>query len=184
MCKTKDLLRIIVFFFCIFVTMEMSLADEKRTSWNIHKTAHFKVFFKSIDDLRVFNSKVICRKNVVKGNTISDVVKNKLDLIFEEVEKILGMHNPRFGKTSFKIFSDKKSLDRECLRKRPKQEPMIAWYEPGEDSVYCQVGDVSVGMVAHEIAHSIVDKYLMVPPPRETAEILARYVDREITKGI
>jgi hypothetical protein len=32
-------------------------------------------------------------------------------------------------------------------------------------------------MLAHEMAHSIIDHYLRVRPPHATAEILARYVD-------
>ena len=40
--------------------------------------------------------------------------------------------------------------------------------------------DVHEGMLAHEIAHSIIDHYLLVRPPRATAEILSRYVDAHL----
>jgi len=37
-------------------------------------------------------------------------------------------------------------------------------------------------MLAHEIAHAIIDNYLSVRPPRATAEILARYVGKHLNK--
>ncbi|MEH0019750.1 MAG: hypothetical protein V6Z89_08855 [Desulfobacter sp.] len=37
-------------------------------------------------------------------------------------------------------------------------------------------------MLAHEIAHAVVDHYLDVRPPRATAEILARYVDAHLNE--
>jgi hypothetical protein len=36
------------------------------------------------------------------------------------------------------------------------------------------------GILAHEIAHSIIDNYLLILPPKATAEILARYVDEHL----
>jgi len=39
-------------------------------------------------------------------------------------------------------------------------------------------------MLAHEIAHAIVDNYLSVRPPRATAEILARYVGKHLNKRV
>jgi hypothetical protein len=44
------------------------------------------------------------------------------------------------------------------------------------------VNDLHEGMLAHELAHAIVDHYLLVRPPRPTAEIIARYVDSHLKK--
>ena len=57
-----------------------------------------------------------------------------------------------------------------------------AWYEYRFNTVYINVGDVHEGMLAHEMAHSIIDHYLLVRPPAATAEILARYVDSHLSK--
>ena len=43
--------------------------------------------------------------------------------------------------------------------------------------------DVHAGMLAHELAHAIIDHYLTVRPPAQTAEILARYVDSHLDRG-
>ena len=36
------------------------------------------------------------------------------------------------------------------------------------------------GMLAHEMAHAIIDDFLQVRPPMASAEILARYVDAHL----
>ncbi|MFC1867599.1 hypothetical protein ACFL0H_05635 [Thermodesulfobacteriota bacterium] len=48
--------------------------------------------------------------------------------------------------------------------------------------MYITIEDLHEGMLAHEIAHSIIDHYLTVRPPSESAEILARYVDSHLHK--
>ena len=37
-----------------------------------------------------------------------------------------------------------------------------------------------VGILAHEMAHAVIDHYFGVKPPKATAEILAQYVDAHI----
>jgi hypothetical protein len=38
-------------------------------------------------------------------------------------------------------------------------------------------------MLAHEMAHCVIDHYLLIRPPMATAEILARYVDSHLKNG-
>jgi hypothetical protein len=40
--------------------------------------------------------------------------------------------------------------------------------------------DLHEGMLAHEMAHCIIDYFLLVRPPVASAEILARYVDEHL----
>jgi hypothetical protein len=55
-----------------------------------------------------------------------------------------------------------------------------AWYVYEYNTIYINVRDVNEGMLAHELAHSIIDHYLSVRPPRASAEILATYVDKSL----
>ncbi|MCP3933600.1 MAG: hypothetical protein GY705_31420 [Bacteroidetes bacterium] len=50
--------------------------------------------------------------------------------------------------------------------------------------MFIQLDDVHSGMIAHELAHAIIDHYLIIPPPKETAEILARYVDTHMVHSM
>jgi hypothetical protein len=44
------------------------------------------------------------------------------------------------------------------------------------------VADLHEGMLAHEMAHAIIDHFFAVRPPSSTAEILARYVGKHLDK--
>ena len=43
-----------------------------------------------------------------------------------------------------------------------------------------RVQDINEGILAHEMAHAIIDHFFDIRPPRATAEILARYVDKHL----
>ena len=58
------------------------------------------------------------------------------------------------------------------------------WYVYAYNTVYLNVQDVHEGMLAHELGHAIIDHYLEVRPPRATAEILARYVDKNLYEEV
>ncbi|MBU1196823.1 MAG: hypothetical protein KKE62_15255 [Proteobacteria bacterium] len=58
-----------------------------------------------------------------------------------------------------------------------------AWYRFNNNTIYLNVQDLHVGILAHELAHAIIDHFLTVRPPGQTAEILARYVDTHIERG-
>ena len=60
------------------------------------------------------------------------------------------------------------------------QTPPKAWYIYELNTIYVNVDDLHEGILAHEMAHSIIDNYLFVRPPEPTAEILARYVDSHL----
>ena len=56
----------------------------------------------------------------------------------------------------------------------------MAWYLYQYHSIYINLEDLHEGILAHEMAHSIIDHYLIIRPPGATAEILARYVDSHL----
>ena len=55
-----------------------------------------------------------------------------------------------------------------------------AWYVYATNTIYLNVDDVHEGILAHELAHSIIRRSLLVRPPKATTEILARYVDENL----
>ncbi len=77
------------------------------------------------------------------------------------------------------------TLDRETLlkiwnhgRKVPDQKPPKAFYKYGK--VHIHIDDLRRGVLAHEMAHHIINTYFLVRPPTKTTEILAQYVERMI----
>jgi len=106
-------------------------------------------------------------------------VKKKVDALFERAQEILGMRG-KVKKVIINIHTNQKQLHDAYYRIARRQCRIRAWYIFRTNTIYINVNDVHEGMLAHEMAHSIIDHYLMVPPPRTTAEILARYVDAHL----
>ena len=52
-----------------------------------------------------------------------------------------------------------------------------AWDIHALKTIYVNANDLNEDMLAHEMAHAIVDHYLLFRPPFATGEILAQYAD-------
>jgi hypothetical protein len=83
-------------------------------------------------------------------------------------------------KVTVNVYHNKKQLHAAYWRIYKKPCKLRAWYIYEYNTIYINVGDLHEGMLAHEMAHSIIDHYLTVRPPGATAEILARYVDSHL----
>jgi hypothetical protein len=111
-----------------------------------------------------------------RPNDIENEIKQKVDAVYEKVQEILDMRKLMTRVTIY-VTHDKKEL--RSLYQKIYKTPchFRAWYVYESNTVYVNADDVHEGILAHEIAHSIIDNYLLICPPKATAEILARYVD-------
>jgi hypothetical protein len=111
-------------------------------------------------------------------------IKEKVDAVFERVQEILDMHrnmekvviiiypnNKRFYEARTQIIGENLIGKKRRIR---------SWYIFKQNTIYINADDVHEGILAHELAHAIIDHYLSIRPPRATAEILARYVDKHL----
>lgn len=117
------------------------------------------------------------------GNQAENAAENvtrKVDAIFERVQEILEMHKRSPHKVIVNLYADKSQLQGAYYQIYKKKTSKRAWYIFEYNTVYLNVGDLHAGMLAHELAHAIIDNFLSTRPPRATAEILARYVDKHL----
>ncbi len=110
---------------------------------------------------------------------VIDKITKKVDVLFERVQEILDMRK-KMKKVTINIYDNKKQLHDAYSSIYRKSCRIRAWYRYTNNTVYINVDDLHEGMLAHELAHAIIDHYLLVRPPTATAEILARYVDRHL----
>ena len=103
----------------------------------------------------------------------------KTDAVFERVQAILDMRK-RIPKVRVRLYPDKAALKKAYAVISGDKRVMRAWYLFRTNTVYLNVRDLHEGMLAHELAHGIIDNFLRVRPPTNTAEILARYVDAHL----
>ena len=159
-------------------------------AWEGLETKHTTVYYQSFDDLKKFNHKIKYEQeewgveqlfSTHGPNNLMERIAIKVDALFERAQGILDMRK-KMNKVSINIYHDKEQLNDaySSIYKRPSR--FRAWYRYTNNTVYINVNDLHEGMLAHELAHSIIDHYLVFRPPAATAEILARYVDSHLKK--
>ena len=155
------------------------------SGWHQLETRHTIIHYQSIGDLKQFNRKISYHtgkwgvlSTIFGSNSdvLQDKVRKKVDGIFEKVQHLLGMRK-RMDKVRIHVCRNKKQLHDNYYRIYEKPGRFRAWYAYELNAVYVNHQDLDEGMLSHELTHAIVDQYLLVRPPRASAEILARYVD-------
>jgi len=154
-------------------------------------TEYTTLVFNSTADMITFNTAI----NYPSGNSLSfffnspelsTVQKNlihKTDLLFQKVQMILDMRK-KIRKVRVRLFSNEEQLQQAYVKIYNKKKNVRGWYVYNFNTVFLNVSDVHEGMLAHELAHAIIDNFLAARPPRATAEILARYVDKHLFEEV
>jgi hypothetical protein len=155
-------------------------------NWQSLETKYTIIYYQSSEDLKKFNRKVdyspgewgIIRlfSRTRSGKEMRDKLKKKVDALYERVREILDMRK-KMRKVIINIYHNKRQLHAAYYKIYKKPCKLRAWYIYQYNAIYINANDLHEGMLAHELAHSIIDHYLRVRPPHATAEILARYVD-------
>jgi hypothetical protein len=143
--------------------------------------------FNSTEDITAFNDAIAFEAHnsltsIFNSPTLIDIktdLARKIDLLFEKVRLILDMRKP-MKKVTIRVHSNDEQLKDSFQKTFKQQDSPRGWYLFENNTIYLNVQDVHEGMLAHELGHAIIDHYFAVKPPRATAEILAKYVDRHL----
>ncbi|HBF43764.1 MAG TPA: hypothetical protein DDW42_09105 [Desulfobacteraceae bacterium] len=158
-----------------------------RSLWQRIETRHVIIQYVTLKDLEKFDDNIDYSpdgslKSLFSSfgskDLTSSIVK-KVDALFERVQEILDMHG-RLKKVTINLYPNKKQFHKAYYYLTGTRCPLRAWYIFESNTIYINVDDVFEGMLAHEMAHAVVDHYLSVRPPTATAEILARYVNKHL----
>lgn len=154
--------------------------------WVQIDTKYSIIHYQTTRDLKTFNEHVefgpelawSLRRMVFgpQDDELIEIISQKVDAIYLRVQRILDMRK-RMEKVNIKIYPDKTQLQANCADVYNKPCEFRAWFSLKTNTVHITAEDLNEGMLAHEIAHSIIDHFLLVAPPPATSEILARYVD-------
>ena len=180
---------VVVFFITVWCLWAAVPAHAE--TWRFLHTKYLKLRFKSDRDLIEFNRKIefggesggffSFRSQNKQGKDLNDEIIRKVDRLVEKVQIILDMRKP-FRKVNVNLYPDAGALHQAYFKLYRARKQPRAWYTFERNTIYMNVQDVFAGMLAHEVAHAVVDHYLTVRPPRATAEILARYVDQHLNE--
>lgn len=175
-------------FFILWTVGTVFAESSKNIPWGILDTKYTTIYYHFKNDLKKFNNNIdyspssmglkwfFAKKN---QNDIENEIKFKVDAVYEKVQEILDMRKP-LKKVIIYISNNKKELHSfyQKIFKAPCH--LRAWYVYELNTIYLNRDDIHEGILAHEIAHAIIDNYLLIRPPKTSAEILAQYVDSHL----
>ena len=183
---------IFIFFFLCGISLAETPGD---VQWEKLITRHTVIQYQSIEDLKNFNKKIsylpnrwgldfLSSQSEIKG--LKNRITKKVDALHKRVQDILGMRK-LMSRETILLYPNKEKLHAAFSRISKKHRLAYgkssfprAWYIHARNSIYINVEDLHEGILAHEMAHAIVDSYLLIQPPESTSEILARYVESHL----
>jgi hypothetical protein len=171
--------------FCLTASVAAVRADTG--GWESLTTKNTIIRFQSEDDLITFDKQIDYGSGGglsslfggSGGKDFREKLVQKIDGLFKRVQEILDMRK-YMRRVTINVYSDNKKLQAAYREDVNGQAEHRAWYLFEKHTIYLQVNDIDEGMLAHEMAHAVIDNFLQVRPPAASAEILARYVDTHL----
>lgn len=107
------------------------------------------------------------------------LAKNRVDRIVEKIAAILDMHPPDLH-FSIYLYQTYRELENTYRGMGIMGKAPIAFYSHRTKAIYVSLENITDRILAHEIAHAVINFYFGTPPPGRMQEILAQYVDKHL----
>jgi hypothetical protein len=161
-------------------------ASSQEEAWDIFSTRYCTVFYEKGVNIRAIDRRInlsfcdfykpLDPEKEKEDFSVKAVVSGKLDSIFRRVEEILDMYPPKVH-VNINIYKTTAGLDEEYKRLFDKPNQAISFYIYKTNTIYTTEKFISESILAHEMAHCIVDHYFVILPPVKIQEMLAVYAD-------
>lgn len=153
--------------------------------WNESETRYFKLYTERGTDLNTVEMRLSNRLFLFNLGAMIDAeterkIGRRLDAIFEKAKEILDM-NPRMSKPDIRVFKDRERLYLAHRELTGNTAAVKAFYSFDCATIYTCEDDMTDSVIAHEMAHAIVDNTYNGIPSSNIAEMLASYVDMHIS---
>ena len=114
---------------------------------------------------------------------LDSLLGRTLDAIYLNISDVLDIHMYSFS-VDLEIFPDKSALEDELQTYLGKRADMPSFYFYDKNKIFISYNDMTLGMLSHEIAHSIISHYFVVQPSVKVQEVLAGYVEYSVRKSV
>jgi hypothetical protein len=177
-------------FFCIIVVLSSNLcfAQEQNLPLLV-ESKYFSVYGQRNLDInslltRLYFDYLLHLDTALQENSRDekDTLSKTLDALFLEVSDILDIHIYSFH-GDIKLLADRNSVNSQFRRFFKRELNERSFYLPEKNTIYISFADLTLGMLGHEIAHAIICRYFVVPPPAKIQEVLAGYVEYSLRKS-
>jgi len=108
--------------------------------------------------------------------SIEDIISDKFDAIFNKAEEILDMFPARI-RVAVNIYKRQEDLDKVYEEFFNEPNKAVSFYIYKTNTIYAVESQLNENILAHEMAHCIIDHYFVILPPRKIQEMLSAYVD-------
>ena len=105
-----------------------------------------------------------------------------LDRLFQRVQMILDMPRPQLTIT-IRFHDDARGLQQAYQNLSGLHASTPAFYWQKTRTIHINSQAATLGMLAHEMAHAVIDNYFVIRPPGKIAEMLCQFVDKEVSRG-
>jgi hypothetical protein len=151
-----------------------------REDWPMIKSAYFDIFIDRAAEADTVARK-LSRRGLISGGSFTSTQEERLasglDIIMRRVKQVLDMR-PAMPRVKIVIFGGRADLEGEYSSIFGTSGSGIrSFYVHKYGTIYTSEETVSDSVMAHEMAHAVVDNYFSVVPPKKLAEIMASYVD-------
>ena len=168
------------------VTTSWALAAEISdvTEWKRIDSRYCTIWLDPIVESKHVNKRVSTwrvrpKVRASEDESLEGKIAAKFDTIFRRAQEILDMYSPGIH-TTIKIVKDQSNVEGIHAKRYGYGTKAVAFYLFEENTIYVAVKDLSEGVLAHEMAHCIIDHYFQVRPPRKVEELLAMHVDTQL----
>ncbi len=177
--------------FSISAPKNLPEKKQEESPWTRLETRYMIIQFEKIEDLKKFDRKVdflpsdFSLKSFLSETASQELegkIREKIDALYERVQEILDMLKKSEKKVSINLYPGKKMLAQAYKKIFGAELNIRAWYLYEINTIFINIDDIDERMLAHEMAHAIIDNYMTTRAPRATAEILAIYVDTHLFK--
>ena len=148
------------------------------------KTAFAVIKYADESLLKTFNNKV-GRSSYGFGfsqkssGTADNIARKQTDQLIGRVQEILDMR-PEGLHFTIEILATPEQIQQVYLKEFGRKVDFIAFYSPRSETVYFAANKLQRTVVAHEIAHAVIDRYFDKAPPVKIHELLAQFVEKQL----
>ncbi len=148
------------------------------------KSAFALIKYADVKLLKTFNKKVVSSRYGLgfgaKGSgTAEETAIKQADMLIGRVQEILDMR-PKGLHFGIEILASTKEVQAVYLKEYRRKVDFIAYYSPRSETVYLAANRLQRAVIAHEIAHAVIDRYFDKAPPVKIHELLAQYVEKQL----
>lgn len=154
--------------------------------WNVIESGLFSIYYQDGVSLNTVSRRLGKRGLFVSGvygpnptGVPQEKVAYRLDRLMKRVKEILDMY-PRMNQMEIRIFRDREGLAVQYKSIFGENKDYKAFYAHKYRTIYTSEEDMTDSVIAHEMAHAVIDHYFGVVPPNKVTEVLASYVDMHL----